>query len=96
MKKISIFLIASILSIPLTSFAAQTDVDRQQLKTQIEIRNIQMERYKMERQMMLDINSLKTQMSSSPSERAELEKKFPVLSEESNSRKALLESRNAD
>ncbi len=80
----------------LTLAAGPTDIDREQLKTQIEIRNIQMERYKIERQMMLDLNDLKNTLSKSPSEREKLEKSFPILDKEAMSYDALRESRNAD
>lgn len=76
--------------------AGQTAVDRQQLQTQIESREIQLERYKMERQMMFDLNELKTHMMNKPSERSKLEEKFPEIKTESLSRKALAESRNAE
>lgn len=93
----SILIIATyLLCSGLASAAGPTDIDRQQLKTQIEIRNIQMERYKMERQMMLDLNEIKTHLKGNPSEKNKLEKSFPMLDRDSIGYDALKESRNAD
>lgn len=93
----AILVIAASLLFSGTSIAAgPTDVDRQQLKTQIEIRNIQMERYKIERQMMLDLNEIKTHLKGTPSEKSQLEKSFPMLERDVVGYDALKESRNAD
>ncbi len=87
---------ASLLCSSVAIAAGPTDVERQQLKTQIEIRNIQMERYKMERQMMLDLNEIKTHLKGTPSEKSKLEKSFPMLERDTIGYDALKESRNAD
>lgn len=96
MKAKNMLLLGILAGISFNASAGQTAVDRQQLQTQIESREIQLERYKMERQMMFDLNELKTHMMKKPSEKAKLEAKFPEIKSESISRKALLESRNAE
>jgi len=96
MKTKNTLLLTILAFLSFNALAGQTAVDRQQLKTQIESREIQMERYKMERQMMFDLNELKTHMMKKPSEKAKLEAMFPEISGDSLSRKALLESRNAE
>lgn len=87
---------ASLLFSNVATAVGPTDVDRQQLKTQIEIRNIQIERYKMERQMMLDLSEIKTHLKGTPSEKDKLEKSFPMLDRDTIGYDALKESRNAD
>jgi len=96
MKTKNTVLLAFLSCLSFNVFAGQTAVDRQQLQTQIESREIQLERYKMERQMMFDLNELKTHMMNKPSERSKLEEKFLEIKTESLSRKALAESRNAE
>ena len=96
MKTKNILLLTFLSCLSFNVLAGQTAVDRQQLQTQIESREIQLERYKMERQMMFDLNELKTHMMNKPSERSKLKEKFPEIKTESLSRKALAESRNAE
>ncbi len=96
-NKYKVLLIAMSCMYTGSSFAAgPTDIDREQLKTQIEIRNIQLERYKMERQMMLDLNEIKNHLKGSSSEKDVLENKFPMIDKDTLSYDALKESRNAD
>lgn len=97
MKNISKAIIAvMLLSFISVANAGLSEVDRKQLQTQIEIRNIQIERYKMERQMMLDLNDIKNNLNKSPSQRKQLEDDFPMLEKDKLSYDALKESRNAD
>lgn len=92
----ALIMVVSLMYSNIVSALGPTDVDRQQLKTQIEIRMIEMERYKMERQMMLDLNELKTHIKGTPSEKDKLEKSFPMLEIDDIGYDALKESRNAD